>query len=677
MDPSTLKILQGAAGAAGDSVIGVEDVFKTYLYKGNNTARSINTGVDMTKGGMVWIKGRGAQSHALFDSERGATKWLTSQAAEAASTDSDSLTSFNNNGFSLGTGYTSADVNGNNSNQTYASWSFRKQKKFFTICTWTGNGTQNHEISHDLGSVPGAIFIKKIAAPSGGSLSDSDWFVYHRSMDSSNPQQYGILLNGNNWSIGHTRFSVQGDLNYYAPTSAHFRLGNGSRTNESGATFVAYLFAHEEAEFGPNSDQKIISCGGYSGTGSSGNTVTLPFEPGLILIKDTTKGGGTAWLMFDSMRGIVNGGNDATLRGSTNTADGTATDFLELTSTGFKITIGEADDINANGESYIYIAIAAETGKTMKAIETASDVFAMDTGAGSSTIPNFDSDFPADFVFLRDPAISHDYYAGTRKMGGKVFYTMNGTNTESGPASGWDWDSNEGFSAGNESSSIQAWMWKRHAGFDALVYDSTGNSPLVLNHNLGVVPEMIWTKNRDSAYGWGIYHKGLNGGTNPEQYRVKLESDDTEGADEYIWNETAPTASQVTLGNGSRSNQNGTDSYLMLLFASVSGVSSVGFYTGNGNALGSSPKEITTGFQPRFIIIKRLDADGNWRVFDTLRGINISSLGGANDSQLNLNDNSAADTNYNWVDVTSTSFKVTNFPSIGASGSKYIYYAHA
>ena len=122
-------------------------------------------------------------------------------------------------------------------------------------------------------------FIKKIAAPSGGSLSDSDWFVYHRSMDSSNPQQYGILLNGNNWSIGHTRFSVQGDLNYYAPTSAHFRLGNGSRTNESGATFVAYLFAHEEAEFGPNSDQKIISCGGYSGTGSSGNTVTLPFEP--------------------------------------------------------------------------------------------------------------------------------------------------------------------------------------------------------------------------------------------------------------------------------------------------------------------------------------------------------------------------------------------------------------
>ena len=115
----------------------------------------------------------------------------------------------------------------------------------------------------------------------------------------------------------------------------------------------------------------------------------------------------------------------------------------------------------------------------------------------------------------------------------------------------------------------------------------------------------------------------------------------------------------------------------MLLFASVSGVSSVGFYTGNGNALGSSPKEITTGFQSRFILIKRTDADGHWRLFDTLRGINISSLGGANDAQIDLNDTPIQDTSYNWVDVTSTSFKVNNFPSIGGSGSKYVYYAHA
>ena len=58
----------------------VDDVFSTYLFKGNATARSINNGVDLSgEGGMVWLKNRdGAFNHTLFDTERGTTKIIRS-----------------------------------------------------------------------------------------------------------------------------------------------------------------------------------------------------------------------------------------------------------------------------------------------------------------------------------------------------------------------------------------------------------------------------------------------------------------------------------------------------------------------------------------------------------------------------------------------------------------------
>ena len=44
----------------------VDDVFSTFVYTGNSSARSINTGLDMTEGGLVWIKNRDqAYNHSL------------------------------------------------------------------------------------------------------------------------------------------------------------------------------------------------------------------------------------------------------------------------------------------------------------------------------------------------------------------------------------------------------------------------------------------------------------------------------------------------------------------------------------------------------------------------------------------------------------------------------------
>jgi len=112
------------------------------------TINTIPTGTGY--GGMVWMKGRsGATDHALYDTARGATFDLASNLTTAQTTQSTGLTSFNGTGFSIG-----ALAKLNTNAATYASWTFRKQAKFFDVVTYTGTGgTQN--VSHSLGAVPG------------------------------------------------------------------------------------------------------------------------------------------------------------------------------------------------------------------------------------------------------------------------------------------------------------------------------------------------------------------------------------------------------------------------------------------------------------------------------------------------------------------------------------------
>ena len=77
-------------------------VMDTVLYTGNDAARSI-TGLAFNPD-LVWIKSRSATTdHKLTDSVRGVTKALSSNLTTAEATDTEGLTAFNSNGFSLGT----------------------------------------------------------------------------------------------------------------------------------------------------------------------------------------------------------------------------------------------------------------------------------------------------------------------------------------------------------------------------------------------------------------------------------------------------------------------------------------------------------------------------------------------------------------------------------------------
>ena len=414
--------------------------------------------------------------------------------------------------------------------------------------------------------------------------------------------------------------------------------------------------------FGEGGDQNVISTGSYIGNGSStGPEINLGFEPQYILIKKTSGSGD--WTIFDSMRGIVTGGNENYLHPNSSDDETTGYERVDLTSTGFKITDGGW--INDDGGDYVYMAIRRSDGYVGKPPELGTDVFAMDTGNSSSTIPCFDSGFPVDFAFFKKTASTGNWFTGGRLIGENYLYT-NDNNSESSMSS-QEWDSNVGYQRAQDDR-YQAWMWKRHAGFDVVTYkgNSTGSSTQTINHSLGKAPEMIWVKNRDSSFDWPVAHKGLNGGTTPWNYSMFLNNTDANNSSAGWFNNTAPTSTVFTVGVNNAVNKNGDD-IIAMLFASVDGISKVGSYTGNG-----STQTITTGFQPRFLIIRRTDSTEHWWVLDTTRG-----WGSGNDQYISLNTTSAQSA-HDFGAPTSTGFSLPDSNgSYNGNTNKYIYYAHA
>ncbi len=426
--------------------------------------------------------------------------------------------------------------------------------------------------------------------------------------------------------------------------------------------------------FGDSGDQNIIKTGYYIGNGDSTNglEVELGFEPQFLWIKadGTTSDANYNWLVFDTMRTMDNRKHDNThdsgrLYSSNNGAEVTTDDGINVLPTGFKIQ-GNNDDRNGDGHQYIYIAIRASEGYVSKVPEAGSDVFAMDTGNSSTDEATFDSGFPVDFGLKR--SLGADNWAVHSRLMGKYWLTADSSGSQYSE-NGSKFDSAVGMLKTGNPSSVYGWMWKRHAGFDCVAVkpNSAGDH---IPHNLNAVPEMIWAKDRGQSAQWSVYHKGLNGGTNPEQYRLKLNANDEEQDTANAWNDEAPTSTHFTVGSWTGG---GGNEMMFMLFASVDGISKLGYYTGNGTS-DSSTQTITTGFQPRFVIIKSTSNDEHWVVFDTFRGWSS----GSNDQVLELNDAGAEQTLGDMGHPISTGFVIKEDASVmNLNNHKYLYYAHA
>ena len=435
-------------------------------------------------------------------------------------------------------------------------------------------------------------------------------------------------------------------------------------------------------KFGPDSDKNVVATGMYTGNGSSSNDggveIDLGWEPQWLLIKNTDLNT-ESWFILDTKRGIPKDHADAAISTNTDQIEASVT-LANVTSTGFMLETSD-DKVNGDGQDYMYMAIRRPDGYVGKPPSAGTDVFAMGVGNGGASFPNFVSNFPVDFSFFKQPAAADSWYATARVMGPENIY-LNGT---AGDAY-WgnvQFDSEVGFMNTNTmTSSYQAWMFKRGQGFDSLIYTGNGSNvdgATSVNHSLAQTPEMIWIKTLNSGtYSgvthWTMSHKGLNDGTNPWQYSLMLNGTDPEAATTNFGN-TAPTSTKFYVGDpgNGRSNDNASR-YLAMLFASANDadgnpISKVGSYTGNGSA---TERTITTGFQPRFLLLKNVEGYNNWFIFDTTRG-----WASGNDEALSIDNNAQ----YNGEDYgapVSTGFTInSSLANINENGTNYIYYAHA
>jgi hypothetical protein len=651
MQTEIIKALIGSAG--GSDKLYVDDVFSTYLFNGNSGTQTITNGIDFAgEGGMVWCKTRGSGSHfEIADTERGTTNPRVLRSNETdAEVNGDVGNGFTSSGFSLG--FESGDVN--TSPRAGVSWSFRKAPGFFDVVTYTGNGSAR-TIAHSLGSVPGMIFVKRTSAA-------RQWCVWHRNLTDNG--RY-LILNSNFTQQGYSGNTDR--WNNQNPTATHLNIGTNDDVNENGASYVAYVFAHDEQSYGENEDQSIIKCGSYTGNGSesNGTVVNLGWEPQWLLVKRLT--GQEHWGIVDVMRGWVADGQANILQPNRINAEDSGANSALPTSTGFQLHTTNAE-WNGNTETYIYMAIRRPDGHVGKPIEAGTDVFAMDAANPGAT-PGFTSGFPVDFYLYRDPTASSGWQAdwGTyaRLIAKKKLFT-NKTDAE-----GSDSSATFAFSDGVQDydgfgTDFKAWMWKRHAGFDVVAYTGNGSEHHNIYHSLNNTPQMIWIKRRDSAVNWHVFHIGLNGGSAPQDHSINLNLGNPESNNE-AFNDYLPNSEQFKVGLNNETNAN-NGSFLAILFGSVDGVSKVGYYSGS-----DSSQTITTGFQPRFVIIRRINTTQDWVLLDTLRG-----WASGNDTRLELNQNAAQNNNTDFGAPISTGFTLEGATAkCNASGGEFIYYAHA
>ena len=281
----------------------------------------------------------------MFDAVSGATKFIKSNNTDALSTNSNSLTSFDSDGFYLGTAAIT-----NRSGGTFASWNWKANGSGsantggtinstvsvnttagFSIVKYTGTGSTGATIGHGLGAKPNVIILKNIS-------NTQQWTSYWSSLGATKFMRFNATD-----AVG----TASNRWNNTEPTTSLFTVGNDGEVNQSGLNHIAYCFAEKTG---------YSKFGSYVGNGdSNGSFIYTGFRPAWVIIKKTNDT--HAWRIYDSVRDTHNV-TEKILESNTSNAEATSgTYVLDLVSNGFKFR-GNGDGVNGSGQSFIYMCFA-------------------------------------------------------------------------------------------------------------------------------------------------------------------------------------------------------------------------------------------------------------------------------------------------------------------------------
>ena len=317
------------------------DYFNTKLYTGNNTSQAI-TGVGFQPD-WVWIKSRtDTNSHNSWDSVRGVNKYLENDTTKVETTDSNGLTAFGTDGFTVG----SRDAINDNS-VNFASWNWKANgagssnsdgsitstvsantTAGFSIVKYSGTGS-NGTVGHGLGVAPKIVLVKNLGQT-------TDWYMYTEMTGNT----HSMLLNSNSAKVG----PYSDNWNNTSPTTTTFSVGTSGAINSSIADHIAYCFAEKTG---------YSKMGSYVGNNNAdGPFVYTGFKPALIFFKNIEAS--ENWLMFDNRRIGYNSGNYHLFPNASNVENTGTGNYVDMLSNGFKIRVA-TNSINVS-QNQIYMA---------------------------------------------------------------------------------------------------------------------------------------------------------------------------------------------------------------------------------------------------------------------------------------------------------------------------------
>ena len=267
--------------------------------------------------------------------------------------------------------------------------------------------------------------------------------------------------------------------------------------------------------------------------------------------------------------------------------------------------------------------------------------------------------FQPDFVWVKERSATgqHSIFDAIRGATKRLDSSSNsGQSTATSSLTSFDSD---GFTFGNESGNNNgvtnvAWCWKaggattssnssgtitttttvnQAAGFSILTYNGASNATsdtsdngggyYSVGHGLGVAPSLVFVKKTNNVGGWYVGGTALSSSGTNGNHLVLNTATAQVGQANILWG-GAQTFNATTFGLGGWDvvNRNG-DSYVAYCFADIAGFQKFGTYVATGSA--GSPT-VTTGFQPRFVMVKNLDKNQEWIIVDSARNNGANSL---------------------------------------------------
>ena len=644
--------------------------FNTVLYTGTSATHAI-TGVGFQPD-LVWIKDRSnAESHIWNDSSRGAGNDLSSNSNNAQANRPTGFTSFDSDGFTLGTD--GGGVVNDSSRGPYVAWCWKlnggttssntdgtitstvqaNTKAGFSLVQYTGNNTAGATVGHGLNSTPEFIIFKNYGGVAG-------WKIFNNYL--STPATQTLELND---PTG--QYSPGNLFNSTLPTSSVFSLGNYSDTNNSGATFIAYCF---------HSVSGYSKLGSYTGNGSS-NIISTGFEPAFVMTKRTSGSGD--WRVYDNKRGSSSARYP--LYANLNNVEGGGLNEITFLTNGF--VLGTATNVNDSGETYIYMAIGSDpSAAPVLADSFANKLYTGDGGTQSITGLGFSPSFVwlkdrssaysnvlVDIVRGRSKSILSDNTSGNlTSNAGNDFVSFDSDGFTVGPLQqvytnvnaddfiAWNWKANPTPTINTDGTIQSVVSANQAAGFSIVNYTGNGSASQTVGHGLSSAPELIFAKANITS-SWVVYSST----TGTDKF-LELNQTNAETSSSNYWGTSSPSATTFGVAPSNSNNNSSGNFVFAYCFTSISGFSKIGTYTGSGSG---NTQSINTGFAASWVMIKDYNVGGSWWIQDTARGGAISLKANSSD----------AESTTNYVTFTSTGFDVTGGLNDNASGSKFIYMA--